>query len=69
VQHFLCLFLLCATAIGACHCPFSCCFQVSKLFFYPLKVLLPSLFGVHVFVMASVMCRFTSLCHFLCVEI
>jgi hypothetical protein len=61
----LCLFLLCAITIGAHHHPFSCHLQVNKLVFYPFKVLLPSLFGVHVFVMVGVMCPF---CHFLCAK-
>jgi hypothetical protein len=68
VQQFLCLFLLCVIAVGARHHPFSCRLQVSKLFFYPFKVLLPSLFDVHVFVMDGVMCCLAPFYHFLCAE-
>ncbi len=68
MQQFLHLFLLCAIAVGAHHRPFLCCLQVSKLFLYPLKVLLPSLFRVHVFVMVGVMCCLVPFYHFLCVE-
>jgi len=66
VQQLLHLFLLCAITVGSCHHPFSCCLHVSKLVFYPFKVLLPLLFGVHVFVMVGVMCRLAPLCHFMC---
>ncbi len=70
--------LVCATTplfvfyVHHCHwsssSSFSCHLQVSKLFFYPLKVLLPFLFGIHVFVMVGVMCRLAPFCHFLCAK-
>ncbi len=34
----------------------------------PFKVLLPSLFCVHVFVMVGVMCHLAPFCHFLCAK-
>jgi len=66
VQQLLHLFLFCAIAVGTHHRPFPCHLHVNKLFFYPLKVLLPLLFGVHVFVMASVMCHLAPFYHYLC---
>ncbi len=62
------LFLLCTIAVGVHHRPFLCRFQVNKLFLYPFKVLLPLLFGVHMFVMVGVMCYLVPFYHFLCGE-
>jgi len=64
VQQLPHLFLLCMIAVGVRHRPFLCHFQVNELFLYPFKVLLPSLFGVHVFVMVGVMCCLVPFYHF-----